>query len=50
MLSGYLGSSKKFDRAIVRFASVYADQTERDHAVLVEAARDGRVPLTGEAA
>jgi uncharacterized protein (DUF2252 family) len=42
-IAGYLGTSETFDQAIVAFASAYADQTERDHAALVEAVKSGRV-------
>jgi hypothetical protein len=34
---------KPFDRAIAAFAETYADQNERDHAALEEAARAGRI-------
>src|SRR6266567_3524004 len=44
-ISGYLGTNDTFDRAIASFAEAYADQTERDHATLVSAARAGRVPV-----
>ena len=44
-ISGYLGSNTTFDRAIASFAEAYADQTERDHAALLGAARAGRVPV-----
>jgi uncharacterized protein (DUF2252 family) len=30
MLAGYLGTSDRFDEAVVRFADAYADQTEKD--------------------
>ncbi len=43
-LAAYLGSSDAFDRAIVRFAEAYADQTERDHAVLVRAIKEDGLP------
>jgi uncharacterized protein (DUF2252 family) len=43
MISGYLGQSDAFDQALARFALAYADQTERDHAVLVKAVKAGRV-------
>jgi hypothetical protein len=33
----------KFPDAIARFAEVYAHQTERDHAALVQAIRTGRL-------
>jgi uncharacterized protein (DUF2252 family) len=42
-ISGYLGKSDAFDRALGEFAHAYADQTQRDHAVLVQAIRSGRV-------
>jgi uncharacterized protein (DUF2252 family) len=42
-ISGYLGRSDQFDRAVATFAQAYADQTERDHAALVAAVRTGRV-------
>jgi uncharacterized protein (DUF2252 family) len=42
-ISGYLGKSDDFDTAIAAFAKDYADQTERDHAVLKKAVRSGRV-------
>ena len=35
MISGYLGQKDVFDQAIARFAELYADQAERDHAALV---------------
>jgi len=42
-ISGYLGNKDTFDQAIADFAEVYADQTERDHAALLAAIKDGRV-------
>jgi len=36
-ISGYLGKSDTFDRAIAAFAEKYVDQTERDHAAFVAA-------------
>ena len=44
-IAAYLGSGSVFDRAIAAFAETYADQTERDHAALVEAARAGRIEV-----
>ena len=41
-ISGYLGKSDKFDKAIADFSVAYADQSERDHEVLMKAARSGR--------
>ena len=42
-ISGYLGSGDAFDRALASFATSYADQTERDHAALVKAVKNGRI-------
>ncbi len=42
-ISGYLGKGEPFDQAIAAFAVAYADQTEQDHAALVEAAKTGRI-------
>jgi len=38
-IAGYLGKSGAFDEAIANFAVVYANQTDRDHAVFVKAVR-----------
>jgi len=42
-ISGYLGNNDSFDQAIASFAEAYADQTERDHAALLAAIKEGRV-------
>lgn len=42
-ISGYLGKGDSFDQALVKFSMAYADQTEQDHAALVEAVRSGRL-------
>jgi uncharacterized protein (DUF2252 family) len=42
-ISGYLGKGDAFDQALGAFAFAYADQTERDHAQLVKAERQGRI-------
>jgi uncharacterized protein (DUF2252 family) len=42
-IAAYLGNSTAFDQAVVQFASAYADQNERDHAALAQAAADGRI-------
>jgi uncharacterized protein (DUF2252 family) len=49
MISGYLGGGDKSEVAMADFALAYADQTERDHAVLVEAERSGRIEALVEA-
>lgn len=47
-ISGYLGSSDVFAQAIADFAEAYADQTARDHAELVAAIKQGRVPARSD--
>ncbi|WP_030267565.1 DUF2252 domain-containing protein [Streptacidiphilus jeojiense] len=42
-IAAYLGTNDSFDRALARFAEHYADQNERDHQALVDAAARGRV-------
>jgi uncharacterized protein (DUF2252 family) len=49
-ISGYLGKSDAFDRALADFAVAYADQSERDHAILKKAVRAGRVEVVMEPA
>lgn len=47
-ISGYLGKSDVFDKAIARFAAAYADQSERDHDVLRKEVQAGRVDVVME--
>ena len=47
-ISGYLGKSDKFDRAIADFSVAYADQSERDHKVLTKAVKAGRLKVVVE--
>lgn len=42
-IAGYIGKSDAFAAALAEFAEAYGDQTERDHAALVEAIASGRV-------
>jgi uncharacterized protein (DUF2252 family) len=49
-IAGYLGKNDTFDQAIAKFAVDYADQTERDHAVLVRAIRTRRLPASADVA
>ncbi|OAI41350.1 hypothetical protein AYO40_03270 [Planctomycetaceae bacterium SCGC AG-212-D15] len=44
-ISGYLGKSDKFDKAIADFSVAYADQSERDHDVLMKAVRAGKLEV-----
>ena len=39
VITGYLGESDTFDKAIADFSAVYADQTERNHGALKKAVR-----------
>ena len=43
-IAAYLGKSGTFVDAMVEFAPLYADQTERDHEQLVDAIKAGEVP------
>jgi uncharacterized protein (DUF2252 family) len=45
MIVGYAGSSDRLEVALARFARLYADQTEADHAALVKAADRGVLPI-----
>jgi uncharacterized protein (DUF2252 family) len=48
VISGYLGTSTKFDDSLAQFAVDYADQNERDYDRLQQAVRDGEIEaLTG---
>jgi len=47
-IAGYLGSSQVFDRAIAQFAEAYADQNERDYAMLIDAIATRRVQAQSE--
>jgi uncharacterized protein (DUF2252 family) len=42
-IAAYLGGSGKFEQAVAGFGVSYADQTERDHAALADAAASGLV-------
>jgi uncharacterized protein (DUF2252 family) len=42
-IAAYLGGSDVFDRAVAQFAAAYADQNERDHQALADAAASGRI-------
>jgi hypothetical protein len=48
MLSGYMGKSDTFVKAITGFATSYADQNEKDHAALDRAVRSGKVKAVFE--
>jgi uncharacterized protein (DUF2252 family) len=42
-IASYLGKADGFDRAVADFASLYADQNERDYEAFADAVRSGRV-------
>jgi hypothetical protein len=42
-IAGYIGKGKVLAVALAEFAERYGDQTEKDHAALVEAISSGRV-------
>jgi uncharacterized protein (DUF2252 family) len=44
MIAGYIGSSRRLDGAMCRFARAYADQIEADHEKLVRAVSHGVLP------
>ncbi len=45
IISGYLGKNDPFDEAIADFSVAYADQSERDHEVVLQAARAGKLEV-----
>ena len=45
-IAAYLGGKDTFDQAIADFAAAYADQNDRDHAALQDAAASGRIAVT----
>ncbi len=47
-IASYLGGGDRFDRAMVDFASRYADQNERDYSALKAAAESGRIKVESE--
>lgn len=44
-ISGYLGGGTAFDEAICKFATAYADQTEHDYQLLLDAVHTGRISV-----
>jgi hypothetical protein len=47
-LSGYMGKSDVFDRALAAFSVAYANQNEKDHAALKRAVRAGKMKAVFE--
>jgi len=48
LLSGYMGNSNEFANAISKFSISYADQNEADYAKMLEAIKEGRLPVSSE--
>ncbi len=48
-IAGYCGNSRVLDEALAEWAERYGDQTERDHALLVNAIRRGEIKAEIEA-
>ena len=48
MISGYLGSNDRFDKAVAKSALAYTDQNERDYQALLKAIREGRIQTLEE--
>ena len=44
-IAAYLGRGPSFDRAIVQFASAYAEQNGRDYKALAAAAKSGQIAV-----
>lgn len=48
VLSGYMGKSNEFASAISRFSVSYANQNELDYNKMLEAIKEGRLPISAE--
>jgi hypothetical protein len=42
-IAAYLGGGNAFDRAILEFSKLYAEQNERDYRELAKAVKSGRI-------
>ena len=42
-IAAYLGGGQVFDRALLEFSKAYADQNDRDYAVLTDAVKTGKI-------
>ena len=45
VIAGYMGNSTTFDEAVAEFAMDYSTQTDRDHGIMAEAVRKGRLEV-----
>lgn len=48
ILSGYMGNSDEFAHAVSKFSILYADQNEADYHKMVEAVKEGKLPISAE--
>ena len=48
VLSGYIGNSNEFANAIAKFSMAYADQNDSDYTKILEAVKEGRLPISSE--
>ena len=48
ILSGYIGKSDEFASAISKFSVAYADQNDSDYNKMLEAIKEGRLPISAE--
>ncbi|MFH6945433.1 DUF2252 domain-containing protein [Flavobacterium sp. FlaQc-52] len=48
LLSGYLGQNDEFADAIAKFSILYADQNEADYDKMLQAIKEGRLPVSEE--
>ncbi|RED25055.1 uncharacterized protein (DUF2252 family) [Flavobacterium cutihirudinis] len=48
LLSGYIGNNNEFANAISKFSMLYAHQNELDYNKMVEAVKEGRLPISAE--
>ena len=44
-IASYLGNSDRFDQTIADFAVSYANQAEKDHATVLKAIKQGKIPV-----
>lgn len=48
VISGYIGKSNEFANAISKFSIAYANQNELDYNKMLEAIKEGRLPISAE--
>ncbi|MGE6356958.1 DUF2252 domain-containing protein [Flavobacterium sp. NPDC079362] len=49
VLSGYIGKNNEFANAIAKFSISYANQNDSDYNKMLEAIKEGRLPISAEA-